>query len=148
MRTRRRQMNEASISFLDIISCGFGAVVLLLVVAELGDPVKRIEVEQAFMTSVKTLQESLFKTRKENEQLTKELQSSQSELKVVKLQTQKVQDQIGSKVIPVPETDESRPTVDDMKLMAKFYQEEKERLEGDRIVTADNQVWGIPLDSE
>ena len=141
-------MNEASISFLDIISCGFGAVVLLLVVAELGDPVKRIEVEQAFMTSVKTLQESLFKTRKENEQLTKELQSSQSELKVVKLQTQKVQDQIGSKVIPVPETDESRPTVDDMKLMAKFYQEEKERLEGDRIVTADNQVWGIPLDSE
>ena len=148
MRTRRRQMNEASISFLDIISCGFGAVVLLLVVAELGDPVKRIEVEQAFMTSVKTLQESLFKTRKENEQLTKELQSSQSELKVVKLQTQKIQEQIKSKVIAVPETDESRPTVDDMKLMAKFYQEEKERLDGERIVTADNQVGGIPLDSE
>ena len=67
MRTRRRQINEASISFLDIISCGFGAVVLLLVVAELGDPAKRAELEQTIISSVKLLQESLFAKRKENE---------------------------------------------------------------------------------
>ena len=69
MRTRRRQTNEASISFLDVISCGFGAVVLLLVIAELGDPAKRIELEQSIVTSFKLLQESLFEKRKENEQL-------------------------------------------------------------------------------
>ena len=148
MRTRRRQTNEASISFLDVISCGFGAVVLLLVVAELGDPAKRIELEQSIVTSFKLLQESLFEKRKENEQLTKLLQSSRSELEQVNRQTQKIQEKIESEVIPIPEIDESRPTVEDLKLMAMFYQEEKERLEGERIVTADNQVGGIPLDSE
>ena len=148
MRTRRRQINEASISFLDIISCGFGAVVLLLVVAELGDPAKRAELEQTIISSVKLLQESLFAKRKENEQLTQELQSSLSELELMKQQTQKIKEKIESKAVTVPEIDENRPTVEDMKLMAMYYQEEKERLQGERIVTADNQVGGIPLDSE
>ena len=94
MRTRRRQTTEASISFLDVISCGFGAVVLLLVVAELGDPAKRIELEQSIATSFKLLQESLFEKRQENEQLTKLLQSSLSELEQVNRQTQKIKEKI------------------------------------------------------
>ena len=38
MRKQRRELQEASISFLDVISCGFGAIVLLLVIAKVGDP--------------------------------------------------------------------------------------------------------------
>ena len=38
MRNRRRALEEASLSFLDVISCGFGAIVLLLIIARIGDP--------------------------------------------------------------------------------------------------------------
>ncbi len=148
MRTRRRQTSEASLAFLDIISCGFGAVVLLLVVAELGDPSQRDEIEQKIIKSVKLLQESIFRTRKQNEQLRTELKNSESELELVKRQTKKIKEKIDSRIAQSPESDDSRPSAQDMKLMAMFYQEEKERLEGERIVTADNQVGGIPLDSE
>ena len=38
MKKQRRVNQEASISFLDVISCGFGAIVLLLIIAKVGDP--------------------------------------------------------------------------------------------------------------
>ena len=38
MKKHRRDLPEASLSFLDVISCGFGAIVLLLVIAKVGDP--------------------------------------------------------------------------------------------------------------
>ena len=45
MKRQRRALQEASISFLDVISCGFGAIVLLLVIARVGDPAALEEAE-------------------------------------------------------------------------------------------------------
>ena len=63
MRKQRRELQEASISFLDVISCGFGAIVLLLVIARVGDPSALEEAENQLMGSVKDYQERLFKIR-------------------------------------------------------------------------------------
>ena len=43
---KRRGSTEVSVSFLDIISCGFGAIVLLLIIAPVDDPVDLKEAEQ------------------------------------------------------------------------------------------------------
>ncbi len=38
MRNRRRGFDVFSLSFLDVICCGFGAIVLLLVLTKIGEP--------------------------------------------------------------------------------------------------------------
>jgi hypothetical protein len=37
-RRQRRETDVFSMSFLDVISCGFGAIILLLVLNEVGEP--------------------------------------------------------------------------------------------------------------
>ena len=66
MRKQRRALQEASISFLDVISCGFGAIVLLLVIARVGDPSALEEAENQLLGSVKDYQERLFEIRGES----------------------------------------------------------------------------------
>ena len=53
MKRQRRASQEASISFLDVISCGFGAIVLLLVIAKVGDPAALEEAENKLRSTVK-----------------------------------------------------------------------------------------------
>ena len=65
MRKRRRELvPEISLSFLDVISCGFGAIVLLLLIAK---TVESTALEKApdFEGSVRKLQEQLFEIRGE-----------------------------------------------------------------------------------
>jgi hypothetical protein len=38
MRNRRRQIEVFNLSFLDVISCGFGAIILLLVISKISEP--------------------------------------------------------------------------------------------------------------
>ena len=66
MRKQRRALPEASLSFLDVISCGFGAIVLLLVIARVGDPSALEEAENQLLGSVKDYQERLFEIRGES----------------------------------------------------------------------------------
>ena len=40
MRRRRRDIETQSLSFLDAISCGFGAIILLLVISKIFEPVR------------------------------------------------------------------------------------------------------------
>ena len=49
MTKRRRGAAEASVSFLDVISCGFGAIVLLLIIAPVGDPTAQEELEETLI---------------------------------------------------------------------------------------------------
>src|SRR5690606_10260313 len=50
MRARRREMETMSLSFIDCICCGFGAVILLLVITKLFEPIRieesRTQLEQ------------------------------------------------------------------------------------------------------
>ena len=40
MRKRRRDIETGSLSFLDVICCGFGAVILLLVITKIFEPIR------------------------------------------------------------------------------------------------------------
>ena len=71
---------EASLSFLDVISCGFGAVVLLLIIARLGNPAALEEAEESLMAQVQTLTEQLLEVRGETVVLNEELVSRKEQL--------------------------------------------------------------------
>ncbi len=74
MKLKRRDAEVYSLSFLDVICCGFGAIILLLVLSEFGQPIVIERSRQDLQSQIKKLQEELFAIRGESEILQRELQ--------------------------------------------------------------------------
>lgn len=79
-RRRRRTSEDASISFLDIICCGFGAIVLLLVIVKPSQPVVLEESLIQDKGQVRALQERLFEIRGQVKYLETELNAKHEQL--------------------------------------------------------------------
>lgn len=69
MRLKRRETEIFSLSFLDVICCGFGAVILLLVLSEFGQPIVIERSRQDLESQVKRLQQELFAIRGDSQVL-------------------------------------------------------------------------------
>jgi hypothetical protein len=74
MKLRRRDTEVFSLSFLDCICCGFGAIILLLVLTEVDQPVIIERASVAMNGQLLRLQQELFEIRGETDQLNRELQ--------------------------------------------------------------------------
>jgi hypothetical protein len=74
MKLKRRDTEVFSLSFLDVICCGFGAIILLLVLSEYGQPIVIERSRQDLEAQIKRLQEELFVIRGDSERLERELQ--------------------------------------------------------------------------
>jgi hypothetical protein len=73
MKRKYRDTEVFSLSFLDVICCGFGAIILLLVLSEFGQPIVIERSRQDLEAQIKKLQEELFVIRGESEVLEREL---------------------------------------------------------------------------
>ena len=82
MKTRlgRRDVETFSLSFLDAICCGFGAVILLLVLTEVGEPIVFEQSREELEGRIVKLQEELEEIRGTTEVLVRELSASKGEL--------------------------------------------------------------------
>jgi hypothetical protein len=74
MRLKRRDSESFSLSFLDVICCGFGAIILLLVLSEFGQPLVIERSREDLELQLKRLQEELFVIRGDSERLERQLQ--------------------------------------------------------------------------
>ncbi len=145
---RRRGAMEASVSFLDVISCGFGAIVLLLIIAPVGDPTDLEESEQHLQTIVREMSEKLFDIRGEAVVLSENLKSrkeqlSELEQRVARLKAtlasvEKQSDEVAQSII-VEEVQ--------LRLALQVLTEEMERLVP-RDSVKNQLIGGIPVDSE
>ena len=73
---RRRQRREAevfSLSFLDCICCGFGAIILLLVLSEFGAPIQLEQTKTDLDAQIAKLQLELYELRGTSVVLEREL---------------------------------------------------------------------------
>ena len=79
---RRRVIDIFNLSFLDVVSCGFGAIVLLLVIVKISEPrvIERLTVDLS--GQVKKLEEELFVIRGETTVLNRDLTEKQQQLSV------------------------------------------------------------------
>ncbi|HEV7716435.1 MAG TPA: hypothetical protein VGO53_12630, partial [Steroidobacteraceae bacterium] len=73
MKLPRRTVEVFSLSFLDCICCGFGAIILLLVLTEYGHPVQLEESRKNLTGQVRLLEEQLHEIRGETDLLNREL---------------------------------------------------------------------------
>jgi hypothetical protein len=77
---RRRSVEVFSLSFLDCICCGFGAIILLLVLTEVGRPVVLEKSRKNLDGQVRALTEKLYAIQGETTELTRELEGSRATL--------------------------------------------------------------------
>ena len=73
---RRRSVEVFSLSFLDCICCGFGAIILLLVLTEVGRPAVLEKSRKNLEGQARDLTEKRYAIRGETDELTRELEGS------------------------------------------------------------------------
>ena len=71
---KRREFEVFTLSFLDCICCGFGAIILLLVLTDVGKPIVIEKSEKNLNGQIDALQRQLFDLRGETDVLNRELQ--------------------------------------------------------------------------
>jgi len=71
---KRREFEVFTLSFLDCICCGFGAIILLLVLTDVGQPIVIERSEKDLKGQIDALQRQLFDLRGETEILNREMQ--------------------------------------------------------------------------
>ena len=150
MKRARRQTIEISISFLDVISCGFGAIVLLLLIAK---TVEFTSPDQSQPTpqnqSVTVLQEQLFSLRGETQRMTKTLTSKQEQLSELEKNIARLREQLASVNRQLQASAQADTTErDELILAQQILTEEMQRLQQLGSPNANQLIGGIPVDSE
>lgn len=153
MKLRRRDAEVFSLSFLDVITCGFGAVILLLVLTKVGEPIQLEQSKVDLDGQIARLQKELNELRGTSLVLERELkgrmeQLSEEQRKVALLQgdLSKIRGQYAA-------TKSESETIDKLEgslsSARQTMTEEMRRLLGaDFRRNADAPVGGIPVDSE
>ena len=80
MRKGRREIEVFSLSFLDVVSCGFGAIILLLVISRFSEPTVIEKISVDLSGQVTELEEQLHEIRGQTDILNRELTSKQEQL--------------------------------------------------------------------
>jgi hypothetical protein len=148
---RRRNIEAFSLSFLDCICCGFGAIILLLVLSKIYEPVIIEKTQDDLESLIALLQQELFDIRGETTSINRDLedvqvQTSDSKLRLARLQgdLSKVRGQYAATQRDSESVlDEGALNItkqrltDEMRRLAPFYRRAN-----------DDAVAGIPADSE
>jgi len=148
---RRRNVEAFSLSFLDCICCGFGAIILLLVLSKIYEPVIIEKTQDDLESLIALLQQELFDIRGETTSINRDLedvqvQTSDSKMRLARLQgdLSKVRGQYAATQQDSESVlDEGALNItkqrltDEMRRLAPFYRRAN-----------DDAVAGIPADSE
>jgi hypothetical protein len=151
MRKRNRNVEAFSLSFLDCICCGFGAIILLLVLSKIYEPVVLEETREDLDQLIARLQEELFDIRGETDVVTRALSAKQletSETKMTLAQLQKELDTVQGQYRLLKEQDPTKDADEgELRAARQRLTEEMRRLaQYDRA--PDDAIGGIPVDSE
>lgn len=149
---RRRPTPEISLSFLDVICCGFGAVILLLMITKTVEPQVLEESTVVAEGRVAELTEQLFDIRGETTILNRDLAAKREQLSDFDAQIAILQGSLAaskSRFDSLQTTRNSNSIVAEQLAIARQeLSEEEERLLGRDAEKKNQLIGGIPVDSE
>ena len=154
MRRRLRRETEIfSMSFLDCICCGFGAVILLLVLSEVGQPMQLEQAKVDLDGQIQRLQEELFEIRGTSVVLERELKGRIEQLSDEKRRVARLRgdlSQIEGEFAASKGEAETINTLEGTLTVARqsLTEEMKRLLGSDFRRSVDQPIGGIPVDSE
>lgn len=148
---RRRGIDDTNISFLDVICCGFGAIVLLLVIVQTQSPEVIEQAETVEKESIRALQEELFALRGEVDILNRELNAKHEQLGVEDELVAILKDELEVSEMRLRglelENSAAAGPRGELQLALQTLTEEMRRLFSD-YQNDTNYIGGIPVDSE
>lgn len=149
---KRRETDAFSVAFLDVMSCGFGAIILLLMITKSAAPVVIEFTDINPEGSVNELREQLFAVRGETTVLNRELNAKREQLsayldRVARLRRE-LTDIQGEFQSSSQMSDETTEEIGRLSIARQTLTAEMERLLGQSFTRENNVIGGIPVDSE
>jgi hypothetical protein len=152
VKRKDRESDAFNLSFLDVITCGFGAIILLLMIARPGDIIILETSDLSLQGVVRALQTQLFEIRGETKILNRDLNAKheqistwdqkvarlQSDLKYTKTRYDDLKDDSSVSAIITGE----------LELALQTMSAEMQRLMAKKVDISTSFVGGIPVDSE
>jgi hypothetical protein len=151
MAKRNRNIEAFSLSFLDCICCGFGAIILLLVLSKIYEPAILEKTEDDLNQLIAALQEQLFEIRGDTVVVTKELGRVRLDTSETKMRLQTLQKELSKIQGQFELLDQDNPAlnIDEGELRAARQRLTDEMLNLRPFRRAPNDaIGGIPVDSE
>ena len=152
MKSRRRDIEIFSLSFLDVICCGFGAIILLFVLSKFAEPVIIEELSEDLQSVIVRLEEELHEIRGETAVLNRELQGKKEQLSQEKKKLARLQGDLSDIKGEFSASNQHArvQNIIEEKLARAMQQltDEMKRLLKNQPRKVDRSVGGIPVDSE
>lgn len=148
----RRETDSFTVSFLDVASCGFGAMIILLMITKNSDPVTLEISDLTPEATVTELQEQLFEIRGETTILNRELNAKHEQLsslteRIARLRRD-LNDVQGRFNASNQLSEEITDEVGRLAIARQTLTEEMQRLLANVAAPEDNAIGGVPVDSE
>tara|TARA_B100000676_G_scaffold53097_1_gene52306 strand:- start:464 stop:1453 length:990 start_codon:yes stop_codon:yes gene_type:complete len=148
---KRRNIEAFSLSFLDCICCGFGAIVLLLVLSKIYDP-KNINVQAESIELSQSLKEQLEEIKNESSFVDENLREAKlntvnllQELEVLNEELNNVRGEYAISLSKPIELDDNEKDLEEAK---QKLSDEIKKLQPDFRRASNEAIGGIPVDSE
>ncbi len=152
MARKRREIDQFSLSFLDCICCGFGAIVLLLVLSKIYEPAVLEKTEEDLRQLIAKLQEELFEIQGQTTVMTRDLKTVQvetTEKRMTLSQLQRELDSVqGQYDLVMSDNPELDVDLGELQAARQRLSEEMLRLNPTFRRAPDDSIGGIPVDSE
>ena len=152
MKKKRRSGTEMSVSFLDVICCGFGAIVLLLMITKTVEPPVIEEAETDLNGQIADLQRNLFKIRGETDIFNRELNAKHEQVALEEKRIAILRTEMAALEAQYAQLAEAAPiTLEEkgnLEIALQSMTVEMERLLGKNNKRLNDLVGGIPVDSE
>jgi len=152
MRRKTRETDSFTVSFLDVASCGFGAMIILLMIAK---PAAPVSIESSDLTpegTINELQEQLFAIRGETTILNRDLNAKQEQLSILKdriARLRRDRDNIDGRYQTSNQlSDETTQEFGKLAIARQTLTAEMQRLLADSAAPDNNVIGGVPVDSE
>lgn len=148
---RRRNVEAFSLSFLDCICCGFGAIILLLVLSKIYEPVIIEKTQDDLRSLIALLQEELFDIRGETAVINRDLEDVRMQTSDTKLKLARLQGELSTIRGQYERTQTTAESVIDegaLRITRQRLTDEMKRLAPYYRRASDDAVAGIPVDSE
>ena len=152
MKPRRRNIEIFSLSFLDVICCGFGAIILLFVLSKFAEPIIIEEVREDLQAEIARLEEELHEIRGETAVLNRELKGQKEQLSKEQKKLARLQGDLSDIEGQFSASNQHAQVQNIIEgQLARAMQElteEMKRLLKKQPKPTDSSVGGIPVDSE
>ena len=148
MKLNRRSEEPTSIAFLSVITCGFGAIILLLIIAKSEPPILEEVKDDPLVDKIGDLQSELFEVQSMLEEKTLRASEQEKKLNLLKEENAKIEKEIQIITTLIAKNRSERENLSKLKLAQQTLTKEMRDLYRRNKKTRTDLVGGVPIDSE